>query len=124
MFVTILALTSTIAMAQKVELLYFKANLACCAAKSCATLEKDIKAIVDKNFTSKEVMFKTVKIEDEANKAIVEKHKAKSQTVVMVSKKKKKEQIADLSDIIRKYQRNGNKEEFEKELVARIKAVL
>jgi hypothetical protein len=116
----LVSLMAVAAMAQTAEVLYFKANLACCQAKACASLEKDIQTIITKNFASK-VTFTEVKLDDAANKATVEKHKAKSQTVVMVVKKKKKENVVDLSDIVRKYQRSGNKEEFEKELVARIK---
>jgi len=120
----LVSLMAVAAMAQTAEILYFKANLACCQAKACASLEKDIQTIITKYFASNKVTFTEVKLDDAANKATVEKHKAKSQTVVMVVKKKKKETVVDLSDIVRKYQRSGNKEEFEKELVARIKAGL
>ncbi len=111
-------------MAQKVQVLYFKANLSCCAAKACATLEKDVKTVVEKNFSTDKVTFSVVKLEDEVNKKLVEKYNAKSQTVVLVVKKKKKEKIVDLSDVVRKYSRGGNKDEFEKEFVTAVNGAL
>lgn len=106
--------------AQKAEVLYFKAELACCKAKACNALEGDVKALVEKNFTSEKVTFLEVKLADESNKELVDKYNAKSQTVVIVSKKRKKETSIDVSDIIRNYSRSQNKEDFEKELIAKI----
>lgn len=117
----IVAMATVGVMAQTAQVLYFKANLACCQAKACAALEKDVQTVVDKNFSSNKVTFTEVKLADAANKELVEKHNAKSQTVVLVVKKKKKEKVIDLSDIVRRFQRNGDKDQFEKELVARIK---
>jgi RNA polymerase-interacting CarD/CdnL/TRCF family regulator len=107
-------------MAQKAEVLYFKADLACCQAKACNALEGEVKAIVEKNFNGETVVFKEVKLTDEGNKDLVAKHNAKSQTVVIVSNRKKKETVVDVSDIIRAYSRNQNKEELEKQLLAKI----
>lgn len=113
-------LASNAALAQKAEVLYFKAELSCCQAKSCNALEGVIKEIVEKNFKSETVNFKEVKLSDESNKDLVEKHNAKSQTVVIVAKKKKKETVVDVTDIIRTYSRNQNKDELEKQLLAKI----
>jgi hypothetical protein len=106
-----------------VQVLYFKAQLACCKAAACNNLEADVKGVVDKNFKGKKVIFKQVALADEANKALVEKCNAKAQTVVLlVTDKKKKETSVDVSDIVRKYA--GNKEALEKELTNKINEVL
>jgi len=106
--------------AQKVEVLYFKAELACCKAKVCNALEGEVKSIVEKNFAPDKVTFREVKLVDESNKELVEKHSAKSQTVVVITKKRKKETAVDVSDLVRNFSRSQNKAEFEKELVAKI----
>ena len=110
--------------AQKAEVLYFKANLACCHARSCAALQRDVQNILEAHFDAKDLVFREVRLADEANRQLVEKHKARSQTVVLVVKKRRSETVVDLSDLIRQYQRSRNRAEFEKELVARIKAAL
>jgi hypothetical protein len=110
--------------AQKVEVLYFKANLSCCQAKACNAAEAEVKAVIEKNFAADKVAFKEVKLADEANKDLVAKHSAKSQTLVIVGKKKKKEVVADVSEVIRNYSRTQNKEEFERDLIAKINEVL
>lgn len=104
----------------KAEVLYFKANLACCKAKACQLLENDIKIIIEKNYPQGNVVFREIKIADEINKEIVDKYKAGSQTVILVYKKKKKENFVNLSDIVKKYQSSQNREELEKELLAKI----
>lgn len=105
----------------KVEVLYFKANLACCKAKSCNVLENDIKAIIVKNYPdSNSVTFKEIKLVDEANKALIEKHKAESQSVIIVKKKKKKETVIDVTDIIKAYIKDQNKLSLELQLVSKI----
>lgn len=106
--------------AQKAEVLYFKANLACCQARSCSTLESDVKAAVEKSFTNGDVSFKVLKLADEANKELVEKYHAKSQTVVVVATKRKKETSVDISDIVRDYSRNRNKDLLEQNLIAKV----
>jgi hypothetical protein len=111
------ALTSA---AQKAEVLYFKAELACCQAKACDALEEDIKAIVEKNFNNETIAFKEIKFADASNKELVERYSAKSQTVVIVATKKGKESNVDVSDIVRKYNRNKNKDSFESELISKI----
>jgi len=103
-----------------VQVLYFKAQMACCKAASCNNLEAEIKGIIEKNFKGKNVTFKQVPLADEANKALVEKCNAKAQTVVLIATKKKKETTIDVSDIVRKYTRSGDKAAFEKELTDKI----
>jgi hypothetical protein len=120
LFLVAFLLIGFASVAQKAEVLYFKAELACCKAKACNALEGEVKAIIEKNFSSEKVTFIEVKLADEENKDLVAKHNAKSQTVVIVTKKRKKETALDVSDIVRNYSRSQNKEEFEKELVAKI----
>jgi len=107
----------------QMEVLYFKANLACCKARACSALEADIQTIVQKNFADSSVVFKEIKLADEANKSLVEKYKAQSQTVILIKNKKKKEFSADVSDIVKAYVQNQNKEAFEQALLAKINEV-
>jgi len=110
--------------AQKVEVLYFKAALPCCKAAACNNLEAEVKGIIEKNFAKKAVTFKQVALADEANKALIEKYEAKSQTVVLVTTKKKVETSVDVSDIVRRYARTNDKAAFEKELTDKINEAL
>ncbi len=112
------------AFAQKAEVLYFKAELGCCQARACNALESDVKSIIESHFNDRDVQFVTVKISDEANMELVEKHNAKSQTVVITVKKRRRETIVDLSDIVSAYSRNRDKETLEKELIAKISEVI
>jgi hypothetical protein len=100
---SVILATSAIANAQKAEFLYFKADLACCKAKSCNALEGDLKALIEKNYPKGEVVFKTVKISDEANKDLVAKYNATSQTCILVVKKKKGDLFYDMSDLVKKF---------------------
>ncbi|MBS4012667.1 MAG: hypothetical protein KGZ97_02745 [Bacteroidetes bacterium] len=118
--VAIVTISSVASIAQKAEVLYFKANLACCPARACSELEGEVKQIIESNFSADKVTFKAVMISDEQNKDLVEKHNAKSQTVVIVAKKKKNETVIDVSDIIRDYNRNKSKEELKTKLIAKI----
>lgn len=108
------------ASAQKAEVMYFKADLACCRERACNALESDVKAILESNFKNGDIKFSTVKISDEANKALVEKHNARSQTVVIVSNGRRNETVVDASDIVRNYSRNRDKATLEKELLAKV----
>ena len=119
--VTILMTLTVLAASPKkgVEVLYFKAQLSCCQARACNTLENDIKTLIAANFDTSKVTFTEVLLADEKNKALVEQYKAKSQTVVVVNAKKKK--TMDVSDLVRTYLRNGDKQTFEKELIQKIK---
>lgn len=110
--------------AQKAEVLYFKANLSCCQAKACNAVEAEVKAVVEKNFTVDKVAFKEIALADEANKPLVEKHSAKSQTVIIIAKKKKKEVAVDVSEVVRSFSRTQDKAAFERDLTAKINEVL
>lgn len=119
--VTILMTLTVLATSPKkgIEVLYFKAQLSCCQARACNTLENDIKTLIAANFDTSKVTFTEVLLADAKNKALVEQYKAKSQTVVVVNAKKKK--TMDVSDLVRTYLRNGDKATFEKELIQKIK---
>ncbi|MBP7103161.1 MAG: hypothetical protein KBA86_07925 [Bacteroidales bacterium] len=103
---------------KKIEVLYFKANLSCCQARACQNLEMATKDIIAKNFSTDQVVFKTIALADEANKKLVEMYKTKSQSLIVVLPKKKK--YVDLSGILAKYARKNDREAYEKELVAKI----
>lgn len=105
-------------------ILYFKANLSCCKARACNALEADVRSVIEKYFADKNISFKVVKLADEANKALIEKYNAKSQTVVIVKKKKRKETVTDVSAIVRNYAIKKDKEMFEKELKNKISECL
>jgi hypothetical protein len=104
----------------KMEILYFKANLCACKAKSCSVLENDIKAFVEKNYSDGSVVFLEVKLADDANKALVEKYKAKSQTVIVIKKMKNNEVSSDISDIVKTYAKDQNKDSFERQFRSKI----
>ncbi len=108
------------ASAQKAEVMYFKADLACCRERACNALESDVKAVLESNFKNGDVKFSSVKLSDENNKALVEKHNARSQTVVIVAKNRRSETVVDVSDIVRTYSRNRDRATFEKELLAKV----
>jgi len=76
------------------------------------------KDIIAKNFSTDQVVFKTIALADEANKKLVEMYKTKSQSLIVVLPKKKK--YVDLSGILAKYARKNDREAYEKELVAKI----
>jgi hypothetical protein len=103
-----------------IEVLYFKANLACCKAKACNQLEADIQNLITKNYPKGNVVFKEIKLADAANKELIDKYNAKSQTVIIVKKTKKKESFSDVSDMVQKYMISQDKAGFEKDLTAKI----
>lgn len=108
------------AKAQKTEVLYFKADLACCRAKACDALESEVKSIIESNFNDGIVQFTSVIISNAANAALVEKYNARSQTVVIVTKQGQNETSMDISDLVRNYNRNRDRENFQKDLLAKI----
>ncbi len=108
------------ASAQKAEVVYFKADLACCRERACNALESDVKAVLESNFNNGDVKFSSVRLSDETNKALIEKHNATSQTVVIVAKNRRAETVVDVSDIVRNYSRNRDRATFEKELLAKV----
>lgn len=111
-------------MAQKVEVLYFKANLACCKAKSCNALSSEINYMVTTKYTDGSVAFKEVKLADTLNNALIQKYNAKSQTVILVYKKKKKEKAVDVSDLVQQYLQDKNKEAFDAAFYAKVNALI
>jgi hypothetical protein len=109
---------------KKAEVLYFKANLSCCQAKSCDALEGDVKKVIESKFSGKNVVFKEVKLSDAANAEMVKKFNAKSQTVVIVVNKNGKESISDVSKILKDYNLSKDYAKFEKDLMASINTSL
>jgi hypothetical protein len=92
--------------AQKAEVLYFKANLACCHARACATgCSVMCKSILEANFDCKrDRIYKTGAAgEIRLIVQLIEKHNARSQTVVLVVQKRRGETVVDLSDLVRQY---------------------
>ncbi|HKK68428.1 MAG TPA: hypothetical protein VJ946_09450 [Bacteroidales bacterium] len=125
MLIAFMAFASTgIAQQNNAEVLFFKAELSCCKARACEQLEKDIKSIVEENFSDNELTFRSVKIADKENKALVGKYDAKSQSVVVVTDKSGEEKFIDISDLVARYQKNQNKESVKKEIVKKIKTIL
>jgi uncharacterized protein YqkB len=106
------------------EVLYFKANLCKCKAGACNALQADVDSVIVKYFQNENIEFKVIKLADEANKDLVAKYNAKSQTVVIVSKKKKKENSIDVSDIVANYSRTKDKAKFEDEMKTKINEIL
>lgn len=124
LFLFALVLISGQVLSQKVEVMYFKANLGCCQARACAQLENQVKAIVEDNFKNGDVVFKSVLIADPTNAALVEKYEAGSQTVVIVSNKRRKKKITDATQMVHDFRRTRDREAFEKDFIGAIKAKL
>ena len=103
-----------------IEVLYFKANLACCKAKACNALEGKVKEIVDKNWTDGSVTFRQVKLSDSTNTELVKKYSAQSQTLILVKTNKKKEASLDISAILKEYAKTNDAQKFETEFTAKI----
>ena len=116
--ITTVGVTNAQSSKSKIEIFYFKADLACCKARACNALEADVKSVIEKYFADENINFKVVKLAEKANNALIEKYNAKSQTVVIV--KKKKETATDVSTIIHDYAIKKDKEKFEKELKNKI----
>lgn len=109
---------------KSLEVLYFKADLACCMARACNVLQTDVDSVVIKYFAKESIQFKVIRLADEANKDLVAKHNAKSQTVVIVKKERKKETVTDVSNIVQEYASKHNKTMFENELKGKIGEIL
>lgn len=125
-FLIIIALLAFIGIsnAQKVEVLYFKANLACCHARACSNIENQVKQVVEEHYKDNQVVFKAIRIADETNSELVSKYNAQSQTVVVVSNNKKKGNFVNVSDLVKNYSRTSDKAAFEKEFLATINKML
>lgn len=103
-----------------IEVLYFKANLACCKARACNALEGKVKEIVDKNWTDGNVSFRQVKLSDSTNAGLVKKYNAQSQTLILVKTNKKKEAFLDISAILQEYAKTNDAQKFETEFTTKI----
>jgi len=103
-----------------IEVLYFKANLCACKARVCTVVGNDIKTIIEKCYPDSSVRFREVMLSDEKNKEIVTKYNAQSQSLIVVNKKKKKENFIDVSDIVKEYSQKQDKEALEQELKSKI----
>ncbi|MBP7849717.1 MAG: hypothetical protein KA053_05530 [Lentimicrobiaceae bacterium] len=126
-WVMLLAISmSSFAQARKngVEVLYFKANLACCKARACSAIQTDVEGVLAKHFAKENIAFRVIPLADPANQELIEKYKAKSQTVVIVKTKGKKERVTDVSDIVQVYSTSRNKERFEAALKAKVDEAL
>jgi len=107
-----------------IEVLYFKANLACCKAKACNALEAKVKEIVEKNWADGSVTFRQVKLSDTTNKELISKYNAQSQTLILVKSGKKKSTSADVSGILQDYAKTNDAQKFETELTAKINELI
>jgi len=65
-----------------------------------------------------------VALADEANKALIDKYNAQSQTVILVRTIKKKEFATDLTPIVQAYKQSNDKAKFEQEMKAKIEEVI
>jgi hypothetical protein len=107
-----------------IEVLYFKANLACCKAKACNALEANVKEIVDKNWTDGSVTFRQVKLSDSTNAELVKKYNAQSQTLILVKSTRKKDASLDISTILQEYAKTNDAQKFENEFTAKVNAFI
>jgi len=106
------------------EVLYFKADLCRCKAGACNALQADVDSVLIKYFQNENIEFKVIKLADQANKDLVTKFNAKSQTVVIVSTKRKKENVIDVSDVVANYSKSKDKVKFETEMKDKINEIL
>jgi len=127
LFLALLTVTATTFAQQKktgAEVLYFKANLACCKGRACNALEAKVKEIIEKNWTDGSVKFRQVKLTDTTNNELIKRHNAQSQTLVIVVTRKKKETSTDVSAILRLYASNNDAVQFENELTEKIREAI
>ncbi|NQV02286.1 MAG: hypothetical protein HQ542_06555 [Bacteroidia bacterium] len=123
LFLAFFAVTATNLAQQKksmVEVLYFKANLACCKARACNTLEAKVKEIIDKNWTDGSVTFREVKLSDTLNNDLINKYHAQSQTLIIVIKTKDKETSADASSILQEFAKTNDASAFEMNFIGKV----
>ncbi len=107
-----------------IDVLYFKANLTCCKARACNMLQSDLDSVLIKYYPKNNIGFKVVMLADVANKDLVAKYNAKSQTVVFVKTKGKKETSKNVSSIVETYAGNQNKDLFEKDIKESLNQIL
>lgn len=106
------------------EILYFKANLACCKARACNSLQTDVESVLKTYFENEKINFKVIRLSDPANDELVKKYNAKSQTVVIVNKKGNNEHSEDISSLVQQYARDNDKSKFEENMKNKIKETL
>ena len=119
-FIVMAAVASAKEKKNMVEVLYFKANLACCKARACDALEGKVKEIIQKNWADSSVTFRQVKLTDSTNVALVKKYNAQSQTLVLLKTGKKKEMTMDVSALLQEYAKTNDAQKFENEFIAKI----
>lgn len=105
---------------ENVEVLYFKAKQCACKTMTCNAIEDQVKYVIDKEFQDKNIEFKRVWLNEKENDALIQKYSAKPQTVVLVKKKKDKETVTDLTEMVKDFAMKQNKEKFETELKVKI----
>lgn len=120
----LIALISYAQSTPKVEVLFFKTQLSCCAAHSCNALVGDVKKAVETNFNVKKVVFTEINLKEEKNKELVKKHNAKHQNVLVVVTKKGKETVINVTDLVAEFSSNKDYAAFEKKLKEIIKKQL
>jgi hypothetical protein len=76
--------------------------------------------VLKKYFQNENTEFKVVKLADVANKDLIQKYNAKSQTVMIISRKGKMENAIDVSDIVASYSKSKDKVKFETEMKDKI----
>lgn len=110
---SLLMLTTLFLKAQTTKVLYFKADLSCCMAKSCEALQYEISDIVKSNFGNS-VSFEVKKTSDPSNSELISKYNAKSQTVIIekYDKKGKLVESADISAEVKTFAYNKDKIAF------------
>ena len=107
----------------RIEVLYFKANLACCKARACNALENEVKKIINQNFDKEFVTYHQIKLTDTTNNAIIKKYHAKSQTLVIVYTKRKKEKSLDASSLLRDFVATRDTARLKSDLISRINEI-
>lgn len=109
-----------------IELLYFKANLACCKARACNNLQADVESVISNFYPNQNIVFRVVRLADTTNRELIEKYNAKSQTVIILTKipKKNKELSIDVTDIVHNYSLNRDLDKFFEEMKSKINEAL
>ena len=105
---------------ENIEVLYFKAKQCACKTMTCNAIEDQVKSVIDKEFQNKNIEFKRVWLNEKENDVLIQKYNAKPQTVVLVKKKRDKETVTDLTEIVKDFASKQNKEKFETELKVKI----
>ena len=127
LFLAIIAGTATTFAQQKkggIEVLYFKANLACCKARACNTLEIQVKGIIEKNWTDGSVVFRQVKLSDTLNNELINRYHAQSQTLIIEKTTKKKVISRDATSMLQEFAKTNDAVTFETNLTGMVNEVI